>query len=104
MGNFTVMAPDGQGLSSAAGPPGTSVEITGTYFGSKKPKVYFGYVENGVPKVKRAKVVSSSMDPDTGASTAAFLVPGVPAGVCDVIVQNRMGEDVLAGAFTVTSP
>ena len=64
---------------------GTSVTITGKYFGTKKGKVTIGG--------KSGKVTDWAMDATTGTGTIHFLVPkGLTPATYDLKVINKVGE------------
>jgi len=71
------------------GAEGAEIEVSGSYFGSKKPSVYMG--------TKKCKVVSWDMD------TIRFVVPKkmAPGTTYDVTVTNKVGSVTLVNGFPV---
>jgi hypothetical protein len=104
---FTVKAPEIVPFSpyagSYAGSAGDQITIHGHFFGTKKGRVYLGYVVNGKPTKKSCAVVSwTVVDPATGEGEIVFLLPkGLSAGVYDLIITNSVGSDTLLRGFTV---
>jgi len=101
---FTVQPPAIDTVDPATGAVGATVTVTGSFFTTKKGKIYL--VGNG-PKgiiAKSGKVITWTMDPATGVSSATFAVPkGLSTGSpCDVkIVLKGMPEAVATDAFTI---
>jgi subtilisin family serine protease len=97
---FSIMAPSIATITPNSGLPTDSVTITGSFFGPKKVKAFMDDGMGG--KAKKGKIVSLTMDPNTGASTLEILVPTKLApGVYNVTVTNKVGEDTLGGGFTI---
>jgi pimeloyl-ACP methyl ester carboxylesterase len=86
---FTVKAPEIHSVNPGSGSVGGQITILGNYFGSKKPKVYLGYVSNGRPAKKSCPVVSWSDD------EIIYTVPRIPVGTYDVIVTNSVSSVLL---------
>ncbi len=87
-GAFTMMAPDIGTVSPDTGAEGTPITISGSYFGSKKGKVYLGE--------KKCKVSSWSMN------TITFFVPKkMPSDSYNITVTNKIGSDILTNGFTI---
>lgn len=80
------------------GAPKTPVQITGQFFGNKKPKVYMEYLKtNGKIAKKNCPVTSFSMN------TIDFTVPNLPAQTYSLVVETkRVGLDKFD--FKVTGP
>lgn len=96
-GAFTFAAPEIASLSPDSGVPGDTIAIYGSYFGTKKPLV--SLINDTF--VAKCKVVSSSMDPDSGDGIIEFTVPAnLPAATYDVRVENAEGPALSAGAFS----
>jgi len=93
-GGFTVKAPEIGLIEPVSASVGEQITILGNFFGSKKPKVYFGYVSNRKPKKK-----SCSVQVGRGNDEIVFTVPKLPLGTYDVIVTNSVSSDTLAGGF-----
>ena len=70
---FTIKEPENISFSSDSGLPGNQIEIAGDYFGSKKGKIYLEDQKSGHPR--SCRIISWSMDPATGKSSAVFAVP-----------------------------
>jgi hypothetical protein len=94
-GGFTVEAPEIQSVNPGSGSEGEQITILGNYFGSKKPKVYLGYVSNGKPVKKSCSIVS------WGDDEILFTVPELPLGTYDVIVTNSVSWVTLSGGFII---
>jgi hypothetical protein len=88
---FTVEAPDILSIEPFSGSVGDEITISGNYFGSKKGKVYLGYVSNSKPKKKSCSIVSWDDE------EIVFKVPKLPDGSYDVIVTNSIGSDTVDG-------
>jgi V8-like Glu-specific endopeptidase len=97
---FTIKAPEIDSITPDIGEANDVITITGSFFGTKKVKVY---MDDGIrKKPKRCKVGSLTMDSTTGESVLKFSVPkGANSGICDVTVMNKVGEDTLVGGFTI---
>jgi hypothetical protein len=96
---FSIMGPSIDLIDPDSGSPKDEVTITGSFFGTKKVKAYMG---DGIGKSKKGKVVSLTMDANTGASRLVILVPKKLApGLYDVTVTNKVGEDTVVGGFTI---
>jgi hypothetical protein len=92
---FTVKAPEIVSVDPYVGSAGDQITISGNYFGSKKGKVYFGYVSNGKYTKKSCSVKSWSD------GEIVFVVPKRPVGIYDVIVTNSVGSSTLPGALEI---
>ena len=80
----------------------SSVAIKGKVFGTKKGKVYMGYLVKGKPAKKACGVTSWTVDQSTGDEEIVFVVPkGLSPGFYDLIVTNAVGSDTIAGGFEV---
>jgi len=97
---FSIMAPSIDNINPDSGSPKEQVTIRGSFFGTKKVKVY---MDDGIrKKPKRCKVTSLTMDSETGESELKVLVPkGLNPGLCDVTVVNKVGSDTVDDVFTV---
>ena len=94
-GEVVVVGPTPDAGQNLAGTPKTRVTLTGTHFGTAQGKVFVEYVNSkGKTKRKRCKVLKKTwvMDPVTGASSIDFLVPKLPAGTYDLILDGKLGE------------
>jgi hypothetical protein len=94
--SFTVMNPMITGVEPEHGSPDQTITIRGSFFGSKKGKVYLG--DN------RCKVVAKTwiMNGATGESEIQCVVPKkISSGNHDVKVINKVGTATLPGGFTV---
>ena len=95
---FSIMAPKITRISPSSGEANDVIIITGSFFGTKKLKVY---MDDGIKK-KKCKVTSLTMDSETGESVLKVLVPkGLNPGACDVTVVNKIGSHTYAVGFTV---
>ena len=92
---FEVKAPEIDLVEPSSGFAGDQIIISGNYFGSKKPKVYLGYLSKGKPTKKSCSILSWSDD------EIVFKVPKLPLGTYDVIVTNSVGLDTFVSEFTV---
>jgi hypothetical protein len=99
---FTVKAPEIVEVNPKSGSGGNYITIHGNFFGTKKGKVYLGYVVKGKPTKKSCSVVSWAVDPVTEEGDIVFVVPnGLPLGAYNIIVTNNVGSDALVSGFTV---
>ena len=97
---FSIMAPSIIDIHPVSGFPRDPVTITGSFFGTEKIYVFMADGIGG--KAKKSKVVSLTMDSNTGASTLVILVPKKLApGLYDVTVKNKIGEDTRVGGFSI---
>jgi hypothetical protein len=92
---FTVKVPEIVPVGLGSGSVGEQITIPGNFFGSKKPKVYLGYMSNGKPVKKSCSVVSWSDE------EIIFTVPKLPVGTYDVIVTNSVSSVTLDGGFII---
>jgi hypothetical protein len=92
---FEVMAPKIGPIEPVSASVGSQVSISGNFFGSKKPKVYLGYMSNGKPTKKSCSIIS------WGDDEIIFIVPNLPVGSYDVIVTNSVGSDTVVGGFQI---
>jgi len=97
---FSIMAPRIQSIEPTTGEANTEITITGSFFGTKKVKVY---IDDGIrKKPKRCKVTSCTMDSKNGESELKVLVPkGLNPGMCDVTVVNKVGSHTYTEGFTI---
>ena len=96
-GTFTIMnpiidkvTPDIVGVYPDTIPSGETITMTGQFFGSKKPVVYLKDLDTS--KRKRCRLLSSTMDPATGASSLNFIVPGKTLNIDEIVLQTQVGE------------
>ena len=92
---FTVKAPEIVSITPNSGSVSNQITISGNFFGSKKPKVYLGYVSKGKPTKTSCSVLSWSDDENI------FTVPKLPLGTYDVIVTNSVSSVILTGGFII---
>jgi hypothetical protein len=94
---FEVKAPEIIGVNPNPSPVGQEIAISGNYFGSKKKKVYLGYinVKNGKYKKKSCSIVS------WGDEEIVFVVPNLAVGSYDVIVTNSVGSARYSQEFNI---
>ena len=92
---FTIMVPKVEEVRPFRGPVKTSVLLLGTFFGTKKGKIYLG--DN-----KRCKVLTWSMDETTGESGILFIVPDkMSPGIYRLTVTNKVGSVIQQDGFTI---
>lgn len=96
-GAFSVRAPTLDAVSPESALSKAEVTITGAFFGGKKPVVRFTPSEGG--KSKKAKVLDL-VDGDT----LLVKLPKLQAGAHDVSVSTKVGEAMLAEAFSAFGP
>jgi hypothetical protein len=84
---FIVKPPEVEMVGPLSGSSGDQITISGNYFGSKKGKVYLGYVSSKGRYTKKSCSVVSWGDDEI-----VFVVPrGLSAGFYDIIVSNTPG-------------
>lgn len=93
----------GIGITSVTpeeGNVGATVTVQGTNFGAKAGKVMLGYDNPKKPGLlyKSCKVVSWTMD------EIVFLVPRLPPGNYQLIVDNKISNDAWSNPFTILPP
>jgi len=89
---FTVKAPQIDSLDPTTGSTGDEITILGSFFGTKKGKVFLDE--------KSCKIRSWTIDPTTGVSEIRFVVPkGLSLGIQELKVINKVGEGIVN--FTV---
>jgi IPT/TIG domain len=102
---FTVEIPALGSPSPTNGPPGTEITITGSFFGTKKGKVYIEGQSKGKAKIANCKVTFWDMNPTTGVSTVSFLVPKtLDPGTYPLTVTNKVGSSAVGTTFEITIP
>jgi hypothetical protein len=89
-GTFTIMPPSIDEVTPDTLTPGATITINGQFFTDKKPKVYLRDLVS--LRKKSCKVVRSTMDPDTGASSLNFIVPKWGSGNYEIILQTPVWE------------
>ena len=89
-GNFTIKQPVIDEVTPNTGLAGDTITINGWYFTNKKPRVYFE--DLNTHKRKSCKVLSSSMDPETGSSMLRFLIPKWGLNSYNLILINTIGQ------------
>ena len=98
---FEVKAPEIGSVEPVSNSVGDAVTIKGKFFGSKKGRVYLGYMSKGKYTKKSCSVSGWTAGLVTEEDEVVFVVPKLNPGVYDVIVINSVGSDTLAGGFTV---
>ena len=78
---------------------GDEITISGSFFGTKKGKVYLEDLATG--KKKSCKVTSWSMNPTSGVSTITFFVPKLPVGEYPLYVTNKIGTTQYGSNFVI---
>jgi hypothetical protein len=93
------MAPVIRNVVPPSGKAGTPIAASGLFFSSTRPTVY---LQNPATKKRTAcRVTNGDMNPATGASTLAFLVPELNPGSYDLVLKNAIGEAL--SSFSVSS-
>jgi hypothetical protein len=93
VGTFTIKNPAIDEIAPNSCSIGEQNTISGKFFSSTKPKVYFQ--NTATLKKYSCKVNSFAMDPDTGDSSLQFSVPKVTdldSGDYTLILQNKIGQ------------
>lgn len=95
-------APQITSLSDNPVAPGQTVTVYGNFFGAKRPTVLLAFTGT-TPDIK-CKVTGYTMNPENGASNAAFIVPAtLPVGsVFDIYVINKVGATESVGGLTTS--
>jgi hypothetical protein len=92
LGAFHVRPPE---IRSAplSGRASDELTISGLFFGKKRGKLLLAYDEDGREIVRRMKIKSWEMDPETGESTAVSVVPKkiVSGTQCKIRIESRVG-------------
>ena len=89
-GAFTLRNPELDSLVKTHSNPEEEITITGSFFSTKKGKVYLEDLSSG--QMKNCKVTYWFMNPVTGASELRFLVPkGLIPGVYPLKIMNEVG-------------
>ena len=96
-GNFTIMQPIIDEITPNNGIAGDTITINGWYFTNKKPKVYFE--DPNTNKRKRCKVISCSMDPQTGSSTLQLVIPKWGLDNYNFILITTIGQATVKFPF-----
>jgi hypothetical protein len=92
---FEVKAPEIDSVEPGSGSVGEQITILGNFFGSKKSRVYLGYLSKGKPTKKSCSILSWSDD------EIVFTVPTLPIGSYDVIVTNVVGSAQYGQKFNI---
>ncbi|MEW6571808.1 MAG: S8 family serine peptidase [Nitrospirota bacterium] len=90
IGQFTVLNPLIQNVTPETGAPGDVITISGKYFSSNKPGIYIENAETFARK--KCKVLSSTMDAQSGDSLLQFVIPDLSSGVYNILIKNKIGE------------
>jgi len=96
-GNFTIMQPIIDEITPNNGIAGDTITINGWYFTNKKPKVYFE--DPNTNKRKSCKVISFSMDPQTGSSTLQLVIPKWGLENYNLILITTIGQATVKFPF-----
>lgn len=99
---FTVKAPVIDSVDQGINPTGKRIgTIRGRFFGTKRGKIYLGYV--GGAKRKSCSVRSwNVVDPTTEEGEIVFIVPkGLPFGTYDLIITNGVASVTESARFTI---
>jgi len=89
-GTFTIMPPSIDEETPGTLTAGATITISGQFFTNKNPTVYLRDLVS--LKKKSCRVLSSTMDPATGASSLNFVVPKWGSGKYGIILQTLVGE------------
>lgn len=89
-GAFIIMPPSIDDVSPHTLTPGAAITINGEFFTNKKPKVYL--LDRVSLRKKSCRVVNSTMDQSTGASSLNFIMPKWGSGNYEIILQTLVGE------------
>jgi len=99
---FEVKAPEIVLVNPNPGSVDEQITLTGKYFGSKKGKVYLGYLVNGKYTKKGCTIISWPTDPTAEEGKIIFVVPkGLLPKVYHVIITNSVVSNMKVGEFTV---
>jgi len=98
---FVINAPEITSIGPNFGSAGDHITIRGKFFGTKKGRVYFGYVVRGKLIKRSFPVLSWTAEATIDGDEIVFVVPNLPSGTYDVIIQNSVGLDELTGGFTI---
>jgi hypothetical protein len=99
MGTFSVREPTISGVTPEHDVPGAILSIAGSFFTSKRPKVY---LRNPITSADtKCKVVTWLMDATTGEGSLDCVVPELPPGDYQVILETRIGAGTWGGTFAV---
>lgn len=99
---FEVKAPEIVLVNPNPGSVDELITLTGKYFGSKKGKVYLGYLVNGKYTKKGCTIISWPTDPTAEEGKIIFWVPkGLLPKVYDVIITNSVVSNMKVGELTV---
>jgi len=90
LGEFDVSGPELDVFTPTQAAPGHLVTLTGRFFSTKKPKIYFANIATG--KRKKAKVKRIEMDPLTGLSEVLFAVPKLESGPYLFSLVSKIGD------------
>jgi hypothetical protein len=89
-GTFTIMPPSIAEVTPDTLTVGAIITINGQFFTDKKPKVYLKDLVSS--KKKSCRVVSSTMDPETGASSLNFVMPKWGSSNYEIILETSVSE------------
>jgi hypothetical protein len=89
-GKLTIMPPEINNINPQTLAPGSAVTIDGKFFTSKKPKVYLKDLVS--LKKKKCRIITSTMDPETGESSLNFVVPKWGSGNYEIILKTLVSE------------
>ncbi|MGD7036842.1 IPT/TIG domain-containing protein [Methylotuvimicrobium buryatense] len=84
---FTIAAPENLMLSAEQGEVNDEIEVSGDFFGNRRPQVFIGG--------KKAKIT------DFGEDFAVIRIPRIANGLHEVTVRNRAGDSVSSTLFEV---
>lgn len=94
---FTVRPPKIENINPDSGMQGELVTISGKYFGSKKPTVYLGYMNEKDGKYKKTGCSLVSWNDNE----IVFRIPKLPSGTYDIIVKNATSSDTRVNGLII---
>jgi hypothetical protein len=89
-GTFTIMLPHIDSITPQDYAPGATITIDGQFFTNKKPKVYL--IDHTTQKKKTCNVLSSTMNPTTGASSLSFVAPKQGFDSYEIVLQTDVSK------------
>lgn len=100
VGLFRIMPPSIHDVEPFMPSLGETVTVSGTFFSSKKPKIYLENTSKTV--TKKCRVTGYVMDSATGESSLQFVAPFDITEGDTLVLENKVGEDTFV--FTEVKP